>query len=119
MLRGIGQDDPPLPRRIVYVVTEPRSGIRADFEPLADVGLPDGLSMCFLTEVLDEKSRIIGLDGGSSNCREDASWLPLEPTRIYTGAIDQKAIEDAVSLYVLGSVDMAQQMSISSEVGED
>lgn len=118
MLRSLGQDDPPLPRRIVYGVTEPRSGIRADFEPLAEVGLPDGLSLCLLVGVIDEKSKIVALDGGASNCREDSNWQPTAPTRIYTGIVDQKAIEEAILLYVLASVDSAQQMSISSEVDE-
>ncbi|MBT1157593.1 serine/threonine protein kinase [Aminobacter anthyllidis] len=115
-LRGIGHDDPPLPRRIVYAIAEPQGGVRADFEPLAEVGLPDGLSVCLLAEVLDEKSRIVALDGGSSTCREEANWQPSEIVRIYTGVIDQKAIEDAIALYVLTSVDLAQQMSIRSEV---
>ncbi|TGP24224.1 hypothetical protein EN827_11020 [Mesorhizobium sp. M1D.F.Ca.ET.184.01.1.1] len=114
ILRGIGLDDPPLPRRIVYVVTDPRSGIRTDFEPLAEVGLPEGLSICFLTEVLDEKSRVVALDAGSSSCKEGAEWHPPELNRLYTGTVDQKAIEEAVSLYVFGSVDSAQQRSISS-----
>ncbi|MER9617643.1 serine/threonine-protein kinase [Mesorhizobium sp. M0207] len=116
-LRGLGQDDPPMPRRIVYTLSEPIDGVRPDFEPLAEVGLPDGLSVCIFINVIDEKSRIVALDGGSSNCRETANWSP-ESKRFYIGTLDQRAIQDAISLFVFGVVDSAQQISINLEASE-
>lgn len=114
-LRGLGQADPALPRRIVYAFGATGDGIRADFEPDADVGLHKGLSTCVFVEVIDERSRIVGVEGGASECREEASWEPTR-SKVFVGAIDQKAIEEAVTLFVLGAVDRAQQVAIADAI---
>jgi eukaryotic-like serine/threonine-protein kinase len=109
-LRGMGDIDPPLPRRIVYVYGDDGSMVRADFEPSDLSALPNGLSVCLQATVLDETSKVISLHGATSLKREHPEWLP-QITEIYTGLLRQEPIEDAVILHVLIAVDDAQQQA--------
>lgn len=110
-LRELGTIDPPLPRRIVYAFQGSGHGMRADFEPADTIGLPSGLSVCIAVEILDGTSRIVKLKAASGAVQEEMEWQPELKEEIYVGPLDQAAMEEAVMLYVLMAVDVAQRSS--------
>lgn len=109
--REMGRDDPPLPRRIVYYQTKDRGELRCDFEPAASLSLPLGLTIYVSIHVVDLASKIIEIKGAASTVREGAAWKPEQLNSIYFGQLDEKSINEALLLFVLTQVDLAQQKS--------
>jgi serine/threonine protein kinase len=112
-IRNLGQQDPPLPRRISYPVGTDRSQLRFEFEPAADLGLPTGLNLGVRISVLDFGGRIVELRGGALQSGEDGIG-PCE-TVIYEGPLDQEQMATSLTIFVWEAVDTAQEVAAAPE----